>query len=117
MSDELLVIGYGNPLRGDDGVGPAVSGAIAVLGLPGVRALSVHQLTPELAAEAAGARVAVFVDAAVDSTEVEMRRLEIHAVACFGLVFASVRSTSHYGDGSDAIWPKSRGLDRERGSN
>ena len=32
-----LVIGVGNPDRGDDGVGPAVASRVAALGLPGVR--------------------------------------------------------------------------------
>lgn len=65
MAGGVLVIGSGNPLRGDDGIGPAVAGDVARLGLPGVRVLVVHQLTPELAADLAEARLAVFVDAAV----------------------------------------------------
>ena len=32
---ELLVIGYGNTLRGDDGVGPRVAEAVEKLNLPG----------------------------------------------------------------------------------
>jgi hydrogenase maturation protease len=62
-----VVIGYGNTLRGDDGAGPKVAEAVAALELPGVRALAVPQLTPELAQELVGARVAVFVDAAMNS--------------------------------------------------
>jgi hydrogenase maturation protease len=58
-----VVIGYGNTLRGDDGVGPEVAEAVAAQGLPGVRALAVPQLTPELAEVLAEARLAVFVDA------------------------------------------------------
>ena len=33
----LLVIGYGNTLRGDDGLGPRVAEAVAALNLPGDR--------------------------------------------------------------------------------
>lgn len=62
----LLVIGYGNTLRGDDAAGPRAAEAIAALALPGVRVLSCHQLTPELAEPLAEAQRAVFVDAAVD---------------------------------------------------
>ena len=40
---ESLVIGYGNPWRGDDGIGPAVAGLIEDLNLPNVRVLAVHQ--------------------------------------------------------------------------
>jgi len=61
----ILVIGYGNTLRGDDGVGPVVAEAIGALDLPGVTCRAVSQLTPEQAAWLAPARVAVFVDARV----------------------------------------------------
>lgn len=73
----LLVIGYGNTLRGDDGVGPRVAEAVAALNLPGVRTLACPMLTPELADPISQARVAVFVDAAVDAPkEVQLRPLE-----------------------------------------
>jgi hydrogenase maturation protease len=64
---ELLVIGYGNELRGDDGVGPRVARAVAGWHRPGVRALAVQQLTPELADELADVERVVFVDAAADA--------------------------------------------------
>ena len=73
----LLVIGYGNTLRRDDGVGPRVAEAVAALALPGVRALACPLLTPELADPVSRARVAIFVDAAVDAPrEVQLRPLE-----------------------------------------
>ena len=72
----LLVIGYGNTLRSDDGVGPKVADAVASLALIGVRALACPLLTPELADPVSQARVAVFVDAAVDAPlEVQLRKL------------------------------------------
>jgi hydrogenase maturation protease len=72
----LLVIGYGNTLRRDDGVGPRVAEAVAVLALPGVRALACPLLTPELADPISRARIAIFVDAAVDAPrEVQLRKL------------------------------------------
>ena len=46
-SRDFLVIGYGNTLRGDDGVGPRVAEAIEKLNLPGVRTLVCQQLSPE----------------------------------------------------------------------
>ena len=74
---ELLVIGYGNTLRGDDGVGPKVAAAVAAIPLAGVRTLACHQLTPELAEPVSRAGGVVFVDAAVNSeTEVRMVALE-----------------------------------------
>lgn len=60
---ETLIIGYGNTLRSDDGAGQAVAEAIANRALPGVRVLSVHQLTPDLAAEIATVDRVLFVDA------------------------------------------------------
>ncbi len=72
----LLVIGYGNTLRRDDGVGPKVAEAAAALDLPGVTALACPLLTPELAEAVSGARAVIFVDAAVDAPrEVQMRAL------------------------------------------
>jgi hydrogenase maturation protease len=77
QSPSFLVIGYGNTLRRDDGVGPKVAEAVHALNLPGVRAIACHQLTPELAEPISQSRVAVFVDAAADaSTEVQIRKLE-----------------------------------------
>lgn len=73
---ELLVIGYGNTLRHDDGVGPCIAEAIEELGLPGVRTLVSQQLSPEHAEPVARARRVIFVDAAVDQAEdVKFRKL------------------------------------------
>lgn len=73
----LLVIGYGNPVRCDDGVGAKVAEAVEELHLPDVRTLICHQLSPEHAEPIARARMVVFVDAAVDAPgEVQMRKLE-----------------------------------------
>jgi hydrogenase maturation protease len=76
----VLVIGYGNTLRGDDGVGPKVAEAVECLGLPGVRTLVCPLLTPELADPIARAKTVIFVDAAVDAPQaVQWRRLEPNA--------------------------------------
>lgn len=73
----LLIIGYGNPLRGDDGVGPKVAEAVEELHLPDVHTLICHQLSPEHAEPIARARTVIFVDAAVDAPkDVQLRKLE-----------------------------------------
>ncbi len=59
---KTLVIGYGNTLRGDDGVGFRVAEQLAGVG-DQVQAIAVHQLTPELSAEVADAETVWFVDA------------------------------------------------------
>jgi hydrogenase maturation protease len=73
---DLLIIGYGNTLRRDDGVGPKVAEAVAALALPGVRTLACPLLTPELAEPVSKATAVIFVDAAVDAPrEVQLRVL------------------------------------------
>lgn len=76
-SPGLLVIGYGNELRCDDGIGPKVAAMVTEWNCVGVRALACHQLTPELAEPIASARQVVFVDAAADSSgSVQLRQIE-----------------------------------------
>jgi hydrogenase maturation protease len=69
-----LIIGYGNPLRGDDGVGPRAAELLADTGearrggvtppLPnGVQVLVCHQLTIELAPQIAEADRLILIDA------------------------------------------------------
>jgi hydrogenase maturation protease len=73
----LLVIGYGNTLRCDDGVGPRVAEGIEALGLKGVLTLSCHQITPEIAYPISMAGSVLFVDAAVDEPgRLQLRRIE-----------------------------------------
>ena len=77
MKTNLLVIGYGNTLRSDDGVGPRVAEAVGALRLPGVRTLICQQLSPEHAEPVSRAASVIFVDAAVDiPSEVQFRKLE-----------------------------------------
>lgn len=63
LAAEIAIVGYGNDLRGDDGVGPQVATIFAGRRLPGVRSLPLHQLTPELAPMLASVKLAIFVDA------------------------------------------------------
>lgn len=73
----LLVIGYGNSLRQDDGAGPHLVERLEEMRLRGVRTLVAHQLAPEHAETLARARTAVFVDAAADApASVRLQRLQ-----------------------------------------
>ncbi len=75
----VLVIGYGNSLRGDDGVGPRVAElAAADPRLAGAVVAAHHQLTPELALDMSAARLVVLVDATTDAAPgvVAVRRLD-----------------------------------------
>lgn len=61
----VLVIGYGNTLRGDDGLGQRAAKALAQRALPdGVEVLSCHQLTIELAEKVSRADLVLLIDAA-----------------------------------------------------
>ena len=65
MTGRAFIVGYGNPLRGDDGVGQAVARAFAgEAAIDGVEAIACHQLTPELAERFAAAARVILVDAA-----------------------------------------------------
>jgi hydrogenase maturation protease len=77
-SAKILMIGFGNTLRGDDGVGPYVAGVVASWRLPGLESLAVPQLIPELAEPVAAAKAVIFVDAqtAGQGDVVELRSIE-----------------------------------------
>lgn len=67
----VLVLGIGNPSRGDDALGPlaleALEGALAAEGLAGVAdVVTDFQLQVEHALDAAGRTLVVFVDATVE---------------------------------------------------
>lgn len=75
----VLVIGYGNPLRSDDGVGPAVAARLdGDPRLAGADIRLAHQLTPEMALDASQATLLVLVDAGAAERpgEVAVRRME-----------------------------------------
>lgn len=60
----ILIIGVGNPLRRDDGVGQAAALELAdSLPHADLEVLNVHQLTPELAEPISRARRVIFMDA------------------------------------------------------
>jgi hydrogenase maturation protease len=61
--DTVLVVGYGNELRGDDAAGPRAADRVASWRLPGVEVRALHQLVPELAEALAAASRAIFLDA------------------------------------------------------
>lgn len=63
FSSTTLVVACGNTVRGDDRAGWRVADIVEGAGLPGVKILRVHQLTPELAEAVANARRTVIVDA------------------------------------------------------
>jgi len=73
---KTLVIGYGNALRHDDGVGPFVAERLEECA--DLRVIVCHQLTPELAEPVSQADRVIFVDA---HTEVRAGEIAVLAVA------------------------------------
>ncbi len=66
---EILVLGYGNPGRCDDGLGPAFAEAVAAMRVPGVRVEADYQLAVEDAASLGEVQWVIFADAAVSGAE------------------------------------------------
>jgi hydrogenase maturation protease len=97
----ILIIGYGNSLRRDDGAGPVLAKRVfEKAGTAYLRMLEAHQLVPDLATELAAPDVSavIFIDASVaaDGTEAscilpEIEPREIHCEA-------ATSSLSHHFD-------------------
>ncbi len=67
-----LIIGIGNPLRSDDGLGWAVAEQLAQDDDAGCDIHTVHQLTPELAQWMTAAEVVVMIDASYEGEPGEL---------------------------------------------
>lgn len=72
---KILVVGIGNTLRSDDGVGAYICQKIEELEIPGVTTLIVQQLLLELIEDMAPFDHVLLVDAAINSTEVILEPL------------------------------------------
>ncbi len=68
MSVPLLVIGVGNPSRGDDALGPLAIERLAALNPPGVELIVDFQLQVDHALDLLGREEVVFVDASVSAS-------------------------------------------------
>lgn len=79
IKNQIILIGYGSSLRGDDVIGRLVAEGVADLHLPNVFAISCTQLVPELAAQIAEARAVIFVDASIGE---QNRRVAVHQLTC-----------------------------------
>lgn len=79
MTGHIVVVGYGNALRTDDGVGWHAAQLLAEDSrLDGVEVLQRHQLTPELALDISAATLVVLIDASRDvpAGELSIERVE-----------------------------------------
>jgi hydrogenase maturation protease len=85
FADDVLVIGYGNPLRSDDGAGWRAAELLSEdPRAAGAQVLAVHQLTPELAEDVSRVGLLVLVDASKEpgtTGSVSTRGLEADPVS------------------------------------
>jgi hydrogenase maturation protease len=81
-----MIIGYGNPLRGDDALGWHAAARLAER-LPAADVRACHQLTPELAEPLSRCGLAVFIDAACDQPAAEVRARRIDPASSGSLPF------------------------------
>ncbi|MGD8451158.1 MAG: hydrogenase maturation protease [Phycisphaerae bacterium] len=87
----VLVIGYGNPGRLDDGLGPALAAWLEELALRDVTVEANYQLSVEDGAQAAEHDVVIFADAALRGSEpFFFRRLRVPEKAELGFSTHSV---------------------------
>ena len=84
LTDKVLLIGYGNPGRLDDGLGPALAHAAEAMHLENVTIDSNYQLAVEDAEAVSHHSVVIFADAAVNGPEpFFFQRIEPHAALSF----------------------------------
>ncbi|CAG0949866.1 MAG: hydrogenase maturation protease [Anaerolinea sp.] len=71
---KTLILGYGNPLRGDDGLGwHTLTRLESQIDDPAVELVVCHQLTPEMAEPISRVHRVIFIDARQDGTPGELR--------------------------------------------
>lgn len=79
----VIVIGYGNELFSDDGIGQLVAKA---LDKSNIKSVAVHQLTPELATVLANSDLAIFIDACINSPDYQVQVQSISPVSSLPVI-------------------------------
>ena len=74
LEKKILIIGYGNTLRGDDGIGQIIAEEIEKLNLEGIEILALHQLTPDIAGKIIEYKGVFFIDA---SQNTELNEVQV----------------------------------------
>ena len=102
---KALIIGYGNPLRSDDGFGWQ-AGRLLARELAGQEAevITCHQLTPELAEPLSRARCAVFIDADTGGEPGQIHRRDLHPKAPASSAFTHSCSPSGLLAGAQGLY-------------
>ncbi|MGG6293949.1 hydrogenase maturation protease [Leptolyngbya sp. AN02str] len=127
MEHRIVVIGYGNLLRCDDGVGQYIATQMMQRNKVSIKAvvdaIALHQLTPELVETLATVDLAIFVDAYLAHSELDEVRVESVAIAPAGLatghwcepsvLLAMTQALHHYAP--NAYWVTVPGVNFEFG--
>ena len=79
LSRPILIIGLGNPLRSDDGIGAAACEQIDRLRWPAVSTITAHQLLPETMLAMEGYKTVIILDAAREGDEPSWQKVEAGA--------------------------------------
>jgi hydrogenase maturation protease len=72
---KILLIGYGNTVRGDDAAGIRAAELISKI-FPKINCICMHQLLPELAEQVSEADLVFFVDADASVSKLSVRTIE-----------------------------------------
>lgn len=71
-----LFIGYGNPIRSDDGVGIYLAEVVEKFGIPDLEVRTAHQLQIELAEDLAQVDRVIFADASSEGDEFALKKID-----------------------------------------
>lgn len=121
LRQSIVVIGCGNPLHCDDGVGQQIVQIVTRWGVPNVEAIAVPQLTPALVSDLEGIDLVIFVDAhASDTTDVQVSPLvsaHVRSAIPEGCTPAELLTLAqdHYGECPQAWWVTVPGQNFELG--
>ena len=75
MMNKICIVGIGNTLRSDDGIGAYIARAIETMDVPNVDCLTVHQLQTELVEELIHYDTIILTDAAEQDLEIDFKPL------------------------------------------
>lgn len=99
-TDRLLLIGVGNPLRGDDALGAALVTAMQARPVPGLLCRHVHQLHLELLEDLHAADVVIVADASLQTAGCTLQ--ELRPLGANGSAMGSSASASASSHREDA---------------
>lgn len=80
QKQKVLLIGYGNTLRCDDGIGQLVAMTAEKWNEPLLESVYIHQLTPELAEKIAEFEIVIFVDASINTEKITLTLIKSSSI-------------------------------------